>query len=157
MSNWMRALMLLLSVLVIPVVLLLFAQWPLRDWLQVGSRMANDMGQLAFGVYMATAVTAASVAGVHLASHLPGARSAASNALWRSVAVWLCVAPWAGFILWTYLPNVWQSVGQLERFPETGHPGYFMLRVAVLWMALLVLVQAVAAVYQVWRARRRSV
>lgn len=145
--SWVRGLFLLFAILVFPITLLLFAQWPLRDLVQAGSRLANDMGQLSFGLYMATAITAASWAGIHLACHLPGlAKDGASKerpSVWRTWAVLLCVAPWALFILLTYWAPVLQSVQQLERFPDTGHPGYFLLRVAVMWMALLVLVHAV--------------
>ena len=31
--------------LVLPVALVLFLQWPLRDWVQAWSREANDLGQ----------------------------------------------------------------------------------------------------------------
>jgi hypothetical protein len=45
------------SFLVIPLALLLFAQWPLRDWLQTYSRQANDIAQIVFAVYGAVAIT----------------------------------------------------------------------------------------------------
>ena len=156
--SWVRGLFLLFAILVFPIILLLFAQWPLRDLVQAGSRLANDMGQLSFGLYMATAITAASWAGTHLACHLPGlasdrpAKERSPN--WRTWAVLLCVAPWALFILLTYWAPVLQSVQQLERFPDTGHPGYFLLRVAVMWMALLVLVHAVWAAVTGSRGRQ---
>jgi hypothetical protein len=37
-----------------------------------------------------------------------------------------------------------QSVRQLEGFPETYNPGYFLIRIALVTLALLVLVQAIA-------------
>jgi len=40
-----------------------------------------------------------------------------------------------------------QSVRQLEAFPETFNPGYFVLRIAVVLTALLVLVQALLDVF----------
>ena len=39
--------------------LLLFAQWPLRDWVQAYSREANDLAQIGFAFYVSLAVTAA--------------------------------------------------------------------------------------------------
>jgi hypothetical protein len=45
--------------LVIPVVLLLFLQWPLRDLVRAYSRQANDVGQWTFALVVAVAVTAA--------------------------------------------------------------------------------------------------
>src|SRR5438045_9356906 len=53
--------------LALPLALLLFAQWPLRDLVQAYSREANDLGQLLFGVYVAVAITAATRDGTHLA------------------------------------------------------------------------------------------
>jgi hypothetical protein len=44
----MRILSFLASLLVIPLALLLFIQWPLREWVQAYSRQANDMGQILF-------------------------------------------------------------------------------------------------------------
>lgn len=153
--HWVQRVFLIFGFLAIPIALLLFAQWPLRDWIQAGSRMANDMGQLSFGLYMATAITAASVAGVHLAAHVPWLHNTAGHdSGWRLWALFACVAPWAAFILWTYWPNVWQSVSHLERFPETGHPAYFLLRLAVVWMALLALVHSVVLLVRAWLGQR---
>jgi len=157
---WPRALFLVFALLVFPIVLLLFAQWPLRDLIQAGSRLANDMGQLSFGLYMAIVVTAASVAGVHLACHLPGRDSSAGEEVeggrWRSWALLLCVAPWALVILVTYGGTVMQSVRSLEGFPDTGHPGFFLLRIGVLWMALLVLIHAIWEVVSKSKRRRSA-
>ena len=53
--------------LALPLITLLFLQWPLRDYIQVYSREANDLGQWLFALYVAAAVTAATRAGTHLA------------------------------------------------------------------------------------------
>ena len=45
------------AALVLPLALLLFAQWPLRDLVQAHSREANDLAQIIFALYMAVAVT----------------------------------------------------------------------------------------------------
>lgn len=156
--SWIRLVFLFFAFLVFPITFLLFAQWPLRDLVQAGSRLANDMGQLAFGLYMATAVTAASWAGIHLSCHLPGFHSHSSDvskpSRWRVWAIGLCVAPWALFILWTYVDPVLQSVSQQERFPDSGNPGFFILRLAVMWMALLVLIHAIWALVSSLMGRR---
>lgn len=132
-----RLLLLAASALVLPLTLLLFAQWPLRDVVQAGSRQANDLAQVVFAVYMAVAVTAATIEGVHLAARHGFAR--------RAIVVFACTGPWALFVLWTSAPLVWQSVLQTERFGETLNPGYFVIRIALALLALLVLVQGVAA------------
>jgi len=138
----LRIALLAAGALVLPLTLLLFAQWPLRDAVQAGSRQANDLAQVIFALYMAVAVTAASIQGSHLAAHAGGE---AAPARWRRWAVAGCTAPWAVFLLWTSAPSVWQSVLQLERFGETLNPGYFLIRVALWLLALLVLVHGLAS------------
>jgi TRAP-type C4-dicarboxylate transport system permease small subunit len=128
--------------LVLPLTLLLFAQWPLRDVVQAGSRQANDLAQVIFALYMAVAVTAASVHGAHLSAHT---HDDSAPRPWRRWAVFACTAPWALFLLWTSAPSVWQSVAQLERFGETLNPGYFLIRVALWLLAALVLVHGVVS------------
>ena len=45
--------------LVVPLSLLLFLQWPLRELVHGYSREANDLGQWLFALYVASSVTAA--------------------------------------------------------------------------------------------------
>jgi TRAP-type mannitol/chloroaromatic compound transport system permease small subunit len=52
--------------------------------------------------------------------------------------------PWALFLTWTAVPAVWQSLMHWERFPETLNPGYFMIKVALLLLALLMAWQALS-------------
>ena len=140
----MRALFLAASLLVLPLAGLLFAQWPLRDLVQAYSRQANDLAQVLFALYMAVAVTAASRDGMHLAAgdapdkHAPPRR-------WRAWALLVCVAPWALFMLWSSAPQVWQSLRQLERFGETLNPGFFLIKLALWLMVVLILVDAAIA------------
>ena len=54
--------------LALPLVLLLFLQWPLRDLVHGYSREANDLGQVVFAIFVAVSVTAATRAGTHLAA-----------------------------------------------------------------------------------------
>ena len=54
--------------LALPLVLLLFLQWPLRDIVRAYSREANDLGQIIFALFVAVSVTAATRAGTHLAA-----------------------------------------------------------------------------------------
>jgi hypothetical protein len=141
-----RLLFLAAGALVLPLTLLLFAQWPLRDVVQAGSRTANDAAQIVFAIYMAIAVTAASASGMHLAAHHRPDEHHKEPRGWRTWAVFLCTAPWAVFVMWTSAASVWQSVTQLERFGETLTPGYFLIRIALWLLAALVLVQGVASV-----------
>src|SRR5438105_8698733 len=104
-----RILLAAAGALVLPLTFLLFAQWPLRDVVQAGSRLANDVAQVVFAIYMAIAITAASIEGMHLAArHIPDEHERPSR--WRAWAVFACTAPWAAFVLWTSAPGVWQSI-----------------------------------------------
>jgi hypothetical protein len=135
------------SVLVIALSLLLFVQWPLRDWIQAYSRQANDVGQILFALYTSVAITEASLTKHHLAiaSHHNNADKV--NAPWRSWALLLCVGPWALFLIWTAVPQMLVSVAQLESFSEGNTPGYFILRIALVLLGVLVLVEAVHSIF----------
>ncbi len=126
--------------LAIPISLLLFLQWPLREYFQAYSREANDFGQWLFALYVAASVSAATRAGTHLAT----------DALARHYRPWtrrllaqlcnvLALAPWALCILITATPPILRSLNQLERFPETGNPGYFIVKLALWLLALGIL------------------
>jgi TRAP-type C4-dicarboxylate transport system permease small subunit len=54
--------------LALPLILLLFLQWPLRDIVHAYSSQANDLGQIVFALYVAVSISAATRAGTHLAA-----------------------------------------------------------------------------------------
>src|SRR6266852_763073 len=80
------------------VLVLLFAQWPLRDLLRAYSREANDLGQIFFALYVAIALSAATRAGTHLAADAL-ARSYSARTRLRVVRLGalLGLLPWALF------------------------------------------------------------
>ena len=86
--------------LALPLALLLFLQWPLRDVVQHGSREANDAAQCLFALFIAVAVTAATRAGTPLASDAFSRRwtPATRRRLLHGVLV-VGVIPWALFVL----------------------------------------------------------
>jgi TRAP-type C4-dicarboxylate transport system permease small subunit len=129
--------------LVLPVSLLLFAQWPLRDLVQAHSTEANDLAQWLFALYVSLAMTYATRERAHLAADALAHRypPAVRRFLARAAAL-LFLAPWSLFILIASAPTVWRSVAQLEEFPETYSPGYFLVKLAAWLLALLVLLQA---------------
>ena len=136
--------------LVLPLAFLLCAQWPLRELVQAWSREANDLGQIVFALYAAVAVTAASRAGTHLAAYrAPNAeashasQSGVRNAeRTRAIALAACVLPWAAFVLWSAAPGVLASLAQLEKFPETLNPGFFIIKASAWLLALLAFIHA---------------
>lgn len=131
--------------LVIGLCLLLFLQWPLREWIQAYSRQANDIGQILFALYAAVGITAASLRKSHLAIAHRRKSLAPGNARWRNGWLLLCVGPWALFITWTAVPQMLASIAQLESFSEGNTPGYFVLRMAVVLLAVLVLAEALCS------------
>lgn len=130
------------SFLALPLAFVLFAQWPLRDLLQAYSRQANDLGQIVFAFYVAMAVTAASMGNTHLASVKP-TQHGRQKPHWHTWVVLGCTAPWAIFMLWSGWPLVASAVVSFERFGETLTPGYFLIKLAMAWMVLLILLEGV--------------
>jgi TRAP-type C4-dicarboxylate transport system permease small subunit len=130
--------------LVLPVSLLLFLQWPLRDLLHAWSREANDLAQWLFALYVSVAVTYATRERSHLAAGALAERYSppVRDRIGRAGAA-LCVLPWSLFVLVAGVPALWRSVIGLERFPETYNPGYFIIKASVCLLALLMLAQAV--------------
>lgn len=131
--------------LVLPLVVALFLQWPLRDLVKAWSREANDLGQILFALYVAVAVTAATRAGGHLATDAVAQRlTPRARRLLRRFLCVLALLPWSLFLLLTGAPALRSSLGQLEAFPDTGNPGYFLIRTAGFLLALMAAAQALA-------------
>jgi TRAP-type mannitol/chloroaromatic compound transport system permease small subunit len=130
--------------LILPLVLLLFLQWPLRDLVRSYSREANDLGQWIFALYVAASVTAATRARTHLAADMLARRYRPALRAWlvRCGAA-LGLVPWALLVLIAGKNLVWSSAVSLEAFPDTYNPGYFIIKLALWLLAGLVLAQAV--------------
>lgn len=130
--------------LALPIVTLLFLQWPLRTMLGLYSREANDLGQWLFAIYVAASITAATRAGAHLAADTMARHYSAATREWlaRAGAVFGLI-PWSIIVMVTSWSLVRDSALLLERFPDTGNPGYFIIKLALLLMAFLVLMQGV--------------
>lgn len=130
--------------LALPLVLLLFLQWPLRDVVHGYSREANDLGQIFFALFVAASVTAATRAGTHLAADIVAQRySPRLRRRIRQLGALFGLMPWALFILWSSRLAVTSSLSLFERFPDTANPGYFLIKLALWLMAMLILAQAV--------------
>jgi TRAP-type mannitol/chloroaromatic compound transport system permease small subunit len=130
------------SWLALPLVLLLFLQWPLRDLVRAFSREANDLGQIAFALYVAVSVTAATRAGTHLAADTLAQRYSARVRHWiKKFGAIVSLLPWALFILVASRNIVIVSFGGLERFPDTNNPGYWLIKLALWIMSALILAQ----------------
>jgi TRAP-type mannitol/chloroaromatic compound transport system permease small subunit len=136
--------LLALQWLVIPIGLLLFLQWPLREFFRAYSREANDLGQLLFAVYVTASVTAATRAGTHLATDALAQRySARTRRNLTHLCNLLALAPWAIFIAVSATPIIRGSISHWERFADTGNPGYFIIKLS-LWLLALGVLAAIA-------------
>ena len=130
--------------LVLPIVTLLFLQWPLRTILGLYSREANDLGQWLFALYVAASITAATRAKTHLAADIVAQNFSDATRQWLARAgALLGLLPWSIIVLATGWPIVRDSTLLLERFPDTGNPGYFIVKIALLLLALLILIESV--------------
>ena len=129
--------------LVLPVSLLLFLQWPLRDLVHAYSTAANDLAQWLFALYVSLALTEATRARTHLAAASVAERySGRTRTIISKTAMLVCVMPWSIFVLITGGPDAWRSLRALEAFPESYNPGYFLVKASALLLAFLLLAQA---------------
>ena len=137
------------TVLVLPLSFLLFMQWPLRDWLGLYSREANDLAQILFALYVSLGITVATRKRTHLAADSLAQRYSLTTRHWLGrAAAMLVLVPWSLFMLYAAWPTVATSVLQMEGFPETFNPGYFVIKVSIILLILLVLLQAMVDVFR---------
>jgi TRAP-type mannitol/chloroaromatic compound transport system permease small subunit len=135
--------------LALPLVLLLFLQWPLRDMVRCCSRQANDLGQIIFALFVAVSVTAATRAGTHLAADtLAQHYSARARRRLRQLISAIGLLPWAVFVFIAGKSFVVPSVMGLEAFPDTNNPGYYIIKLALWLMALLMIAQAIVDIFR---------
>src|SRR5262245_20258136 len=127
-DRWIALLVGAGMVLVLPVSLLLFLQWPLRELLQAYSREANDLARRFLALHLSLAITGASRQRAHLAADALAQRYGPLTRARLARAGAICVlVPWSAFMLYASWPIVAQSVRQLEQFPETFNPGYYIV------------------------------
>jgi TRAP-type mannitol/chloroaromatic compound transport system permease small subunit len=140
--------------LALPLALLLFLQWPLREFFQAGSRQANDLAQCLFALYVALAITDATRRGSHLA---PRPLAPAWALRWRrplrAAGILFGLLPWSLFVLVSSAAPVWQSLVQLESFPDSFNPGYFVVKLSLWLLAGAVSLQALADLVRLLQGR----
>jgi TRAP-type mannitol/chloroaromatic compound transport system permease small subunit len=135
--------------LALPIVILLFLQWPLRTLVGLYSREANDLGQWLFAVYVAAGITAATRAKTHLAADTISRNYSDVTRQWLARAGALFgLIPWSVIALVTSWSIVRNSALLLERFADTNNPGYFIIKLALLLLALLVLAEGMIELFR---------
>ncbi len=133
------------SLLVLPLALLLFAQWPLRDLVGAGSRPANDMAQWLFALYVALALRHATRWHAHLAADTLARRYPPRvRQVIERFGHALAVLPFALFVLASGAGVAWNALATLEAFPDTLNPGYFIVKASAWVLALTMALQALA-------------
>jgi len=142
--------------LALPLIVLLFLQWPLREFFGAFSREANDLGQVAFAFFVGVSVTAATRARTHLAADLL-ARRYSPRTRRRLIQLGNAVGllPWALFVLIAGKTTVVSSLHDLESFQDSGNPGYFLIKLALWVMALLILGQSLVDIFRPLAAGER--
>lgn len=130
---------------------LLCLQWPLRDAVGAGSTQANDLAQWLFAVFVAAAIRHAQVRGAHLVARPDLTPVPGHSPRWRLLGEPLCILPWASFVIGSAVPGTWRSLASWERFPETDNPGYFIIKLALELMALLMALQAASDIVRTVR------
>jgi len=149
--QWLRGLDRLIGLVIaaaqwlaLPLILLLFLQWPLRDIVRCCSREANDLGQIIFAIFVAISVTAATRSGAHLAADTLAQRYSPRSRAWlKRIGTALSVLPWAIFVTIAGKSFVVPSVLGLEAFADTDNPGYFLIKAALWIMSFVIIAQAV--------------
>ena len=134
----------------VAITLLLFMQWPLRDAVGAWSTQANDLAQALFALYVAVALRHAGTRHAHLIAR-PDLAAPLATARWRRIGEPLCVLPWALAMVLMSTPAAWQSMRTLESFPESLNPGYFVIKIALWLLAVLLAAQAVLDLAQALR------
>jgi TRAP-type mannitol/chloroaromatic compound transport system permease small subunit len=135
--------------LALPLVVLLFLQWPLRELVRSFSREANDLGQIVFALFVAVSVTAATRVGTHLAVDLVARHySPQTRRRLARLGAALGLLPWAVFVLVASRTAVVSSVRGLESFQVSGNPGYFIIKIALWVMAAAILGQALLDLFR---------
>ncbi|MGZ5035835.1 MAG: TRAP transporter small permease subunit [Usitatibacter sp.] len=133
--------------LVLAVVFLLFVQNPLREYIGRGQFFANDMGQLCHATVFMIGIAYAwrwdRQVRVDLVYRNMGPRARALVNLLGTVFLLL---PWIVLVTWNAVPDAIDSVRNVEGFPETGSPGFFVMKSLILAFAAMVILQALAVI-----------
>jgi TRAP-type mannitol/chloroaromatic compound transport system permease small subunit len=133
--------------LVLAVVFLLFVQNPLREYVGRGQFLANDMGQLSHAAVFMIGVAYAWRwdRQVRVDLFYRGMR-ARTKAVVNLLGTVFLLLPWLAIVTWDAVPTVIDSVNVLERFPETGSPGFFVFNSLLLAFAATMGLQAAAVI-----------
>jgi len=133
------------SWLAIPVILLLFLQVPLREVVQRGNLVANDLGQIAHAALFMSGMAYAMRWDAHVRVDIFYQRMSARRRAWVNlVGSLLFSLPWLAIVGWYSVPVVVRSWAVLEQFAETYTSGYFLLKGFLIVFVVLCVLQSLA-------------
>src|SRR5579862_4517525 len=125
------------------IVALLFLQIPLREIVHSGHIVANDIGQIVHSAFFIVGIPFAMRYDAHVRVDIFFNRfSARTRAAIDLGGTLLFLLPWLVLLGWYALPIVLNSVKELEEFPETYTPGYFIIKLELAVFVGLVGLQA---------------
>ena len=131
--------------LCLPVIVLLFLQLPLREIVHGGNNTDNDFGQVVFAAFVMLGIPFAMRHDAHVRVDFLYQRMTARQraAVELAGTVWFLL-PWLALVGWYARPIVLNSLFEMEKFAETYTPGYFILKLQLVFFVALVAVQAIA-------------
>jgi TRAP-type mannitol/chloroaromatic compound transport system permease small subunit len=136
--------------LVLAVVAALFLQWPVRQLIGAGHLALNDAGQVLHAAVFLTGIAYGIVVGGHVRLEVFHAHFSPRGAAWVTLGGHLLfVLPWLAILGWYGYDYVKLSIGQLEAFPDTYTPGYFVSRIV---FGVFVVLATLASLAQVLRS-----
>jgi len=98
---------------------------------------------------VAVSISAATQAGTHLAADAVAQHYTARTRDWlKRLGSGLGLLPWALFVLIAGKTYVVPSLLELESFPETDNPGYFLIKCGLWLMAITIIAQAVVDIFR---------
>jgi TRAP-type mannitol/chloroaromatic compound transport system permease small subunit len=131
--------------LVLIVVVLLFAQLPLREVFGGGHILANDFGQIAHAAFFMFGLAYALRWDRHVRMDVFYRRmSPRRKAAVNLAGTVFFLLPWCILMVWFGWSYAASSAAVLETFPDTWSPGYFMFKVLLVLCIALLALQALA-------------
>jgi TRAP-type mannitol/chloroaromatic compound transport system permease small subunit len=124
--------------LVLAVVLTLFGQLPVRELVHRGHLLINDYGQLVHATVFLVGIPYAISLDRHVRLDAFRMRFAPRiRALVEVFGYLVFVLPWVGLLAYYGAEPVSRSISTGETFPDTGNPGYPLMRVAFVLFLIL--------------------
>jgi TRAP-type mannitol/chloroaromatic compound transport system permease small subunit len=131
--------------LVLVVVVLLFAQLPLREVFGGGHILANDFGQIAHAAVFMFGLSYALRWDRHVRMDIFYRRmSPRGQAAVNLGGTALFLLPWCTLMVWFGWSYAVRSAAVLELFPDTWSPGYFLFKALLIVCMSLLALQALA-------------